>query len=51
MTEDKICVGVISGAYGVRGEVRVKSFCAVGEDIETYSPLTSDPSSGEASAR
>jgi 16S rRNA processing protein RimM len=39
-TPDKIVVGAIAGAYGVRGEVRVKSFCARPEDIETYSPLT-----------
>ena len=37
---DRIVVGAIAGAYGVRGELRVKSFCAVPEDIETYSPLT-----------
>ncbi|KZY04820.1 MULTISPECIES: ribosome maturation factor RimM [unclassified Sulfitobacter] len=37
---DRVCVGAIAGAYGVRGEVRVKSFCANPEDIETYSPLT-----------
>jgi 16S rRNA processing protein RimM len=36
---DLIEVGVIAGAYGVRGEVRVKSYCAVPEDIETYAPL------------
>lgn len=40
MTADKLCVGAISGSYGVRGELRVKSFCAVAEDIETYSPLS-----------
>ena len=44
MSDDKICVGAISGAYGVRGEIRVKSFCAVPEDIEIYSPLTSEDS-------
>jgi len=42
MSDDMICVGAIGGAYGVRGEVRVKSFCATPEDIETYSPLTSE---------
>ncbi|MEM1350786.1 MAG: ribosome maturation factor RimM [Pseudomonadota bacterium] len=42
MSADRICVGAIAGAYGVRGEVRIKSFCAVAEDIETYSPLTSE---------
>lgn len=42
MSESRICVGVISGSYGVHGELRVKSFCAVPEDIETYSPLTTE---------
>lgn len=42
MSENHICVGVISGSYGVHGEVRVKSFCAVPEDIETYSPLSDE---------
>ncbi|MCV3271775.1 ribosome maturation factor RimM [Roseobacter sinensis] len=42
MSAEKICVGAIGGAYGVRGELRVKSFCAVPEDIETYVPLTSE---------
>ncbi len=45
MTDEKICVGAISGAYGVRGEVRIKSFCAVAEDIESYSPLTTEDGS------
>jgi 16S rRNA processing protein RimM len=39
---DRVCVGVIAGAYGVRGELRVKSYCAVAEDIETYSPLSDE---------
>ena len=34
-----ICVGMIAGAYGVRGEVRVKSYCANPSDIEHYAPL------------
>lgn len=38
-TSDLICVGAIGGAYGVRGEVRLKSFCAVPSDIADYSPL------------
>ncbi|MEO0866241.1 MAG: ribosome maturation factor RimM, partial [Pseudomonadota bacterium] len=41
MPDELICVGAIGGAYGVRGEVRIKSFCAVPEDIESYSPLSS----------
>lgn len=40
--DDHVCVGAVAGAYGVRGEVRLKSFCAEPEDIEEYSPLTSE---------
>lgn len=47
MSETRICVGAISGAYGVHGEVRVKSFCAVPEDIEGYSPLTTEDGTGQ----
>ena len=39
---DKICVGAIGGAFGVRGEVRLKSFCATAEDIATHGELTSE---------
>ncbi|WP_137702542.1 ribosome maturation factor RimM [Marimonas lutisalis] len=39
---DLICVGAISGAYGVRGEVRLKSFTAEPEAIADYSPLSSE---------
>ncbi len=28
MSQSRVCVGAIAGAYGVRGEVRLKSFCA-----------------------
>ena len=42
MADDLVCVGAIVGSFGVRGEVRVKSFCAIPEDIETYSPLLSE---------
>lgn len=37
-----VCVGAIAGAYGVRGEARVKSFCAEPSEIERYSPLTTE---------
>ncbi len=36
---DRIVVGAVTGAFGVKGEVRLKSFCAEPEDIVTYSPL------------
>ncbi|WP_405402839.1 ribosome maturation factor RimM [Paracoccus sp. Ld10] len=42
MTEDRICVGAIAGAFGVHGEVRLKSFCSDPADIANYSPLTSE---------
>jgi len=42
---DMICVGALAGSYGIRGEVRLKSFCAQPEEIETYSPLTSEDGS------
>ena len=46
MSDDLICVGSIGGSYGVHGELRIKSFCATADDIETYSPLTREDGSG-----
>ena len=41
--DDKlVCVGAIAGAFGVRGEARIKSFCAEPEAIAGYGPLTSE---------
>jgi 16S rRNA processing protein RimM len=39
MSADRVCLGAIGGAFGVRGEVRLKSFCARAEDIAAYGPL------------
>lgn len=39
MAAERICVGAIAGAFGVRGEVRLKSFCAEPEAIAGYGPL------------
>jgi 16S rRNA processing protein RimM len=39
---DLICVGAIGGAYGVRGEVRLKSFTAEAEALEDYAPLLTE---------
>lgn len=36
-----VCVGEIAGAFGVRGEVRLKSYCERPEAIADYSPLAS----------
>lgn len=37
-----ICVGAIAGAFGVGGEVRLKSFCEEPEDIARYGPLVTE---------
>lgn len=42
MSQDRICVGAIAGAFGVQGEVRLKSFCAEPADIATYGPLATE---------
>ncbi|MHC0054259.1 ribosome maturation factor RimM [Actibacterium sp. D379-3] len=42
MSDDRICVGAISGSFGVRGEVRLKSFCADPAAIADYAPLYSE---------
>ena len=37
-----ICVGAIAGAFGVHGDVRLKSFTADPEDIAAYGPLSTE---------
>lgn len=41
-SDDLVCLGAIGGAYGVRGEVRLKSFCAVPEDVAAYGALRTE---------
>ena len=36
---DRVIVGSIGGAFGVQGEVRLKSFCADPQAIADYTPL------------
>jgi 16S rRNA processing protein RimM len=38
--DGKVCVGAITGAKGIRGEVRIKSFTAEPADIGAYGPVT-----------
>ncbi|WP_425072357.1 ribosome maturation factor RimM [Sagittula sp. S175] len=40
--DDQICVGAIGGAFGVHGEVRLKSYTSDPEAIADYAPLTGD---------
>jgi 16S rRNA processing protein RimM len=42
MAQDRICIGAISGAFGVAGEVRLKSFCSTPSDIASYGPLSTE---------
>ena len=37
-----ICVGAIAGAFGVKGEVRLKSFTSNPTDIASYAPLLTE---------
>ena len=41
-TSGRICVGAIAGAFGVRGEARIKSFCVDPEAIADYGKLTTE---------
>ena len=45
MTVERICIGAIAGAFGVTGEVRLKSFCSVPGDIASYGPLSTEDGS------
>jgi 16S rRNA processing protein RimM len=47
MSTSRICVGAVAGAYGVRGEVRLKSFCADPAAIAEYGPLFSEDGTRE----
>lgn len=51
MATDRICVGAISGAFGVKGEVRLKSFCAEPEAIAAYAPLWTEDGSRSFTVR
>lgn len=42
MSKDRICLGVITGSFGVRGEARIKSFCADATAIGDYGPLSNE---------
>jgi len=46
MSSRRLCVGVVAGAHGIRGGVRIKSFTAVPADVGAYGPV-----SDEAAAR
>jgi 16S rRNA processing protein RimM len=39
---DRVCVGAIAGAFGVRGEAKIKSFTDDPAAIATYGPLETE---------
>lgn len=41
-TRDRVCLGAITGAHGIRGEVRIRVFAENAGDIACYGPLTSE---------
>ncbi|RED49132.1 ribosome maturation factor RimM [Aestuariispira insulae] len=43
--KNQLCLGVITGAHGIRGQVRVKSFTEAPEQLTAYGPLSDE--SGE----
>ncbi len=47
MSDHLICVGSIAGAFGVKGEVRLKSFTAEPIAIADYAPLMTQDGSRE----
>lgn len=40
--KELICVAAIAGAFGVKGEVKLKSFTEIPEDCVAYGPLLSE---------
>ncbi|MBR9820301.1 MAG: ribosome maturation factor RimM [Rhodobacteraceae bacterium] len=44
-TPELICLGALAGSFGVRGEVRLKSFCAEPAAIADYTPLSNEDGS------
>ena len=42
MAEERVCLGAIAGAHGVRGLVKLKSFTERPEDIAAYGPLSDE---------
>jgi len=47
MSQELICIGAIAGAFGVKGEVRLKSYTANPIDIINYAPVRTQDGSRE----
>ena len=44
---NRVCVGVVTGPHGLKGDVKIKSFTANLKDVAAYGPVTDE--SGEQS--
>lgn len=40
--KSRICLGAVAGAFGVRGEVRIKPFTSAPEDVAAYGPVETE---------
>ncbi len=40
--QDRVCLGVVAGARGLKGELRIKSFTDVAADVAGYGPVVTD---------
>ena len=40
--QDRVCLGVVAGARGLKGELRIKSFTEVAADVAGYGPVVTD---------
>lgn len=43
--KERVCLGAIVGVHGIKGEVKVKSFTEIVEDIDQYGPVEDKPGS------
>lgn len=43
--KNRICLGAIVGVHGIKGEVKVKSFTEIAEDIDQYGPVENEDGS------
>ena len=39
---DRLCIGVVVGAHGIKGALRIKAFTADPADLTAYGPLTGE---------
>jgi 16S rRNA processing protein RimM len=50
-SDPRVCLGVVVGAKGVKGEVRIKSFTERAADVGAYGPVSSEDGKAEWTLR